>query len=63
MKEDGNCRDENVDIYFGWVEFEGLNKHLDTNVLLKKKYSSLKSQSEIWDGKHQFHQSDLKVFS
>lgn len=45
IKEDGDCGDENVDFYFGWVESEGITGHLDANVLLnKKKDSSLKSQ-------------------
>ena len=54
MKDDGDSGDENVDFCFEWVEFEGLTRHLDANILLNKKHSSLKSQSEIWDGNHQF---------
>lgn len=54
MKEDGHCGHKNVDTYFGCLGFEGLTRHLDTNVQSNKKYSSLKSQSETWDGNHQF---------
>lgn len=65
IKEDGDCGDENVDFYFGWVESEGITGHLDANVLLNKKKRFKSEISGLRYGMEiiRFHQYDLKVIN
>ena len=56
--------DENVDLYFGWVESEGITGHLGANFLLNKKiFKSEIPGLRCGMENISFHQYDLKVIS